>query len=85
MNKQPRPKFIPETGGPTYSVSVYTKEQVRACLEMHMPLIFVRDEDVYNEFKEYREIVLASSRIKPNNKHYNVGHHRIYNLDLRIK
>ena len=27
---------------------------------------------LYNEFKEYREIVLASSRIKPNNKHYNV-------------
>ncbi len=60
------------TDGPKFSVAVYSEDQLRAALDMKMPLIFVRDEDLYTKYKDEPAVVLASRRVKPNHLLYNV-------------
>lgn len=59
-----------ECKGPRFSAAVYTKEQLEACLDNHMDLIFVRNKELYEAYKHHSEVVLASKRVKENTYQY---------------
>ena len=70
VEKKISERLVKNPDGPKFSAAVYTKEQLVACLENHIELIFVRNEELYKEYSHLPEVVLASKRIKENNYSY---------------
>ncbi|MBE6115117.1 MAG: U32 family peptidase, partial [Erysipelotrichaceae bacterium] len=54
---------------PTFSVTVYTKEQLEACLTVDIDLIFVRNRKLYEDYKHHSNVVLASYRVNKDHKY----------------
>lgn len=57
---------------PTFSVSVYTEAQLKAALRSGIELIFVRNKELYEKYKDEKSVALASYRVNEENITYDV-------------
>lgn len=52
---------------PTFSVSVYTEEQLQVCLKSNVGIIFVRNKALYEKYRENQNVIRASYRVNEEN------------------
>lgn len=55
---------------PTFSASVYTQDQLEACLSKNVGIIFVRNKALYAKYSSHDNVILASYRVNEENVSY---------------